>query len=299
MGMNLDVRPWELLTNIAKESARGWFIKRAEDRGIAWSESVKGFESHQDELNEIYEKIVDSSLDYPDYYTKPFHGYDYGNLGWTAAHELEAATQSMCLGYYEGMTWEDAQELFRGAARTSINDYWQETRTEPGAAAQKLLDVGCSGGFSSNEMAKVFPEAKITGVDLSPYFLSVAKHTYPHLDFVHANAEDTKLPAESQDVAALNFILHELPLEASRAVLQEMHRVTAPGGVIAILDVDPRRLLELPPFRRWAFQVTEPWCKDGEYYSLKLEEELESLGFTNVRLIGNDPVNKLVLATKK
>jgi len=78
-----------------------------------------------------------------------------------------------------------------------------------------------------------------------------------------------------------------------------MHRVTAPGGVIAILDVDPRRLLELPPFRRWAFQVTEPWCKDGEYYSLKLEEELESLGFTNVRIIGNDPVNTLVLATKK
>jgi hypothetical protein len=33
--------------------------------------------------------------------------------------------------------------------------------------------------------------------------------------------------------------------------------------VLAVLDVDPQRLAALPPFRRWAFQVTEPWCKEG------------------------------------
>lgn len=38
------------------------------------------------------------SVDYPSYYVQPFHGYDEGNLSWRAAHELEAATQSMCLG---------------------------------------------------------------------------------------------------------------------------------------------------------------------------------------------------------
>lgn len=37
----------------------------------------------------------------------------------------------------------------------------------------------------------------------------------------------------------------------------------ADAEVLAILDVDPRRLAALPPFRRWAFQVTEPWCKEG------------------------------------
>ena len=37
-------------------------------------------------------------MEYPWYYVKPFHGYDEGNLSWRAAHELEAATQSMCLG---------------------------------------------------------------------------------------------------------------------------------------------------------------------------------------------------------
>ena len=27
--------------------------------------------------------------------------------------------------------------------------------------------------------------------------------------------------------------------------------------------MDAQRLANLPPFRRWAFQVTEPWCKEG------------------------------------
>ena len=38
------------------------------------------------------------SVAYPSYYVQPFHGYDEGNLSWRAAHKLEAATQSMCLG---------------------------------------------------------------------------------------------------------------------------------------------------------------------------------------------------------
>ena len=48
---------------------------------------------------------VPRSIEYPDYYTRSFHGYDEGNLSWRAAHELAPATQSMCLGYYDGMAW--------------------------------------------------------------------------------------------------------------------------------------------------------------------------------------------------
>merc|ERR1719277_2452569 len=101
-------------------------------------------------------------------------------------------------------------------------------------------------------------------------------------------AEATGLPDESVDVVTFNYLLHELPLAASRAALREACRVLKPGGMVAVLDVDPRRLLELPPPRRWAFQVTEPWCKDGEYYSLNLETELPAIGFEDVRLTSND-----------
>jgi ubiquinone/menaquinone biosynthesis C-methylase UbiE len=171
---------------------------------------------------------------------------------------------------------------------------------EAGAAPlpTRLLDVGCSGGFSTQQMATTFPGVRATGLDLSPYYLAVAMSTYPELDFAHGLAEATGFESEQFDVVTFNFILHELPREASIKALREAWRLLAPGGVMAVLDVDPMRLLELPPFRRWAFQVTEPWCKDEEYYALDVVEELQKLGFVDVKSTSNDPVNSLVLATK-
>lgn len=297
-GTASDVKPWQFLSGIAKDAARAWFVQRAEDRGIAWRFSVEKMQAQQEELEAKYHELRNESVDYPSYYVQPFHGYDEGNLSWRAAHELEAATQSMCLGYYDGMTWQDAQEEFRGAARNSIRDYWQGSH---GASAepQSLLDVGCSGGYSSQEMSKAFPSASVTGLDLSPYFLSVAQQNFPQLRFVHANAEDTGLPSNSYDMVTLNFLLHELPLEATRNVLSEALLLLKPGGVLAVLDVDPQRLAALPPFRRWAFQVTEPWCKEGEYFSLDLAQELRGLGFEETTQSSNDPVNTLTLARKR
>jgi ubiquinone/menaquinone biosynthesis C-methylase UbiE len=303
VGLNLDVKPWEFLSSIAKDAARGWFIQRAEDRGIQWTESVQLMSSRQTELDRLFEQVRDPELRYPAYYTQPFHGYDDGNLSWKAAHELEAATQSMCLGYYQAeTTWEEAQERFRGSARVAIADRWDQARGGAEASAaplpKRLLDVGCSGGFSTQQMADTFPGVRATGLDLSPYYLATAKSTYPDLEFTHGLAEATGFEGELFDVVTFNFLLHELPREASIEALREAWRVLAPGGVMAVLDVDPMRLLELPPFRRWAFQVTEPWCKDEEYYALDVVEELQKLGFVDVKSTSNDPVNSLVLATK-
>jgi ubiquinone/menaquinone biosynthesis C-methylase UbiE len=298
--IKLEVKPWDFLSDIAKNSARAWFVKRAEERGIPWDASVEDLQAQQANLDHLYTAIIDPSIDYPAYYTQPFHGYDEGNLNWKAAHELWAATSSMCLSYYDGMSWQDSQEKYRGAARDHIVDYWQTATSSDGTAAspQSLLDLGCSGGLSTYEMTRAFPGVEATGVDLSPHFLSVAKHTYPDLNFVHAKGEEMSFADSTFDVVTINFLLHELPLATTREVLCEARRVLRPGGILSVLDLDARRLLELPPLRRWAFQVTEPWCKDGEYFSFAAKTELEKLGFRNVQYTQNDPVNAIVLATK-
>lgn len=40
---------------------------------------------------------------------------------------------------------------------------------------RSAVDVGCAGGESSRRLAATIPEAKLTGVDLSPYFLGLAE----------------------------------------------------------------------------------------------------------------------------
>lgn len=41
---------------------------------------------------------------------------------------------------------------------------------------QDILDVGAATGLSSLALLRAFPDAHVTGVDLSPYFLAVGHH---------------------------------------------------------------------------------------------------------------------------
>lgn len=42
-------------------------------------------------------------------------------------------------------------------------------------APSTILDIGCSTGLSTRWLQQEFPAADVTGMDLSPYFLSVAE----------------------------------------------------------------------------------------------------------------------------
>jgi len=49
-------------------------------------------------------------MDYPAYYTQPFHAYEDGNLNWLAAAEVESATSAMCLRVREEEGREGGRE---------------------------------------------------------------------------------------------------------------------------------------------------------------------------------------------
>ena len=40
---------------------------------------------------------------------------------------------------------------------------------------KQIVDLGCASGLSTLELSRCFPEAEIIGLDLSPYFLAIAK----------------------------------------------------------------------------------------------------------------------------
>ena len=55
-----------------------------------------------------FEELNDPTIVYPDYYTKPFHAYSEGNLGWLPAFECEPATMSMGL-----RVWKDEVKVLQ------------------------------------------------------------------------------------------------------------------------------------------------------------------------------------------
>lgn len=53
---------------------------------------------------------------------------------------------------------------------------WQDFQQRHDARrVADALDIGCSAGVSSRFLAAEFPDAQVTGVDLSPHFLAVAE----------------------------------------------------------------------------------------------------------------------------
>lgn len=94
----------------------------------------------------IKAEVEDPSLPYPSYYTKPFHGYDEGNLNWLAAFEVEPATQVMALRVWkaEELTPLAAQTRLRRGIFDGIRSFAAAHGLEQ--EPRDILDIGCSVG---------------------------------------------------------------------------------------------------------------------------------------------------------
>ena len=159
----LAVKP---LANLAKHQARQMMIKRAETIGVYWLKEVDALKARvwDDDLAQVQTP----NLTYPSYYLTSFHAYDEGNLGWNPALEVEVAAHAV-----HARIWQDAGAQGDARLRQSYHDaLTAQLNTVPA----DILDIGCSVGMSTFALQQTFPKAQVTGLDLSPYFLAVAKY---------------------------------------------------------------------------------------------------------------------------
>jgi SAM-dependent methyltransferase len=120
----------------------------------------------------------------------------------------------------------------------------------------------------------------------------------PAITWHHGAAEATGLPTAAYDLITLQFVCHELPQSATRAVLAEAARLLRPGGVIALVDQDPDSAVirRLPAPIATLLKSTEPYLED--YFRLDLPAALQEAGFYNVRRTAADPRHRVLVATR-
>ena len=284
---------------LMKYQARQVIIKTAEKKGIPWRKNCQELEKSG--AKDLFDQIADPNLTYPDYYLVPFHAYQEGNLCWQAAFEAPAATQAMALRVWpqENLTWEAAQERLRHSFHQVLAQY------SP-TPVRDILDLGCSVGISTVALHHYYSQRQETpvrtvGLDLSPYMLAVAKIRDDKgeiAQWIHAKGEDTGLPDNSFDLVTLQFVIHELPRQASKNIFQEVRRMLRPGGVIAIVDNNPASpvIQNLPPALFVLMKSTEPWSDD--YYTFDVEAALEEVGFDYQITVASDPRHRTIIGTK-
>jgi ubiquinone/menaquinone biosynthesis C-methylase UbiE len=287
------------LAKFAKSQARELIIKRAEAIGVAWREDVKllrsrgGRAAFSPQWAADLAEITDPDLQYPEYYLTSFHAYDRGNMSWDAAMEVEVAAYSVHAKIFAKTGRSGDARL-----RQSYHDLVRQACPTP---PQQILDIGCSVGMSTFAMQEVYPEADLTGLDLSPYFLSIANYRAQqqqsaHIDWVHAAGEATGLLAQSYDLVSLFLICHELPQTATREIFREAKRLLKPGGRIAIMDMNPKSEIyaQMAPYILTLLKSTEPYLDC--YFTLDIAQALIDAGFQAPTITANTPRHRTVIA---
>ncbi|KAH6775395.1 hypothetical protein C2S52_012956 [Perilla frutescens var. hirtella] len=289
------------LYSVMKLGARQVLISTAEKTNIPWRDMTK--EILESDVYKEKDTIEDSSIVYPDYYLNPFHAYDEGNLSWLAAAEAEPATMSMVRrAIPNASSLEEANRIVRGNWLQAIENHHQQYSGN--SKIGDILDIGCSVGVSTGFLAEKFASAKVTGLDLSPYFLAVGQYKDKKrnqgkntIRWIHGNGENTGLPSKSFDLVSIAYVMHECPERAIKNMVKEAFRLLRPGGTFAVTDNSPKSkiLQELSPVLFTLMKSTEPFL--DEYYLTDLEGVMKEAGFANVQTALTDPRHRTVTAT--
>ena len=232
--------------------ARKKIVNTAEANGIPWNQSLEWIKAQNGPWNNV-ENLVDENSNTPAYYQSQYHSYEKGNLCWEAALEVELASCAVGARNFPAYG-PKGEEAFRGAFAGAFQ--------ELGALVPKhgiIVDLGCGTGMSTRPLAKRYPQAKqIIGFDLSPYFIAVGSTLLElepksfleggkwvshieydeRIDYRVGDASHTGLSDESVDVVNLQFIVHELPIEVSKQIMDEAYRILKPGGQLWVGEMD-------------------------------------------------------------
>ena len=182
-------------------------------------------------------------------------------MSWLAAFEVEPASDAMCLRVYKtelDLSVMEATTRVRMGILDAVKDFAIKYNLKQ---PREIIDIGCSVGVSTRWLAHTYPEAEVTGLDLSPYMLAVGElrerqreegkygdglitlgssggsqtpSDRKRIKYLHANMERSGLPDASFDFVSVQFVAHECPAVVLENMVKEARRLVRPGGIVLI-----------------------------------------------------------------
>lgn len=149
-----------------------------------------------------------------------------------------------------------AYDFMNGAMTAGMHRLWRRKALNMlreamcGCRPERVLDIACGTGDVTFHLAKLFSESRLTGVDLSPGMLSVARKklaSHPaeersRIEFMEADC--LQLPFADNHFDAITVAYGVRNFQDLEAGYREMARVLRPGGVLCVVELcEPRNFL--------------------------------------------------------
>ena len=162
---------------------------------------------------------------YPRYYRQNFHYQSDGYLSAASAERYDHQVEVLFGGGAAAMRRQALLPL--KAALCGRDD-------------ASILDIGCGTGRFLRAVKENYPRLRVAGLDLSPYYLNVARRElqpWSRVRLVEGAAEAMPFADAEFHIAACIYLFHELPPVVRRAVIGEIARVLKPDGVLILVDL--------------------------------------------------------------
>ncbi|MSO64732.1 MAG: class I SAM-dependent methyltransferase [Alphaproteobacteria bacterium] len=112
----------------------------------------------------------------------------------------------------------------------------------PGLRPRRILDLGCSAGTNTVPYVRAYPQAQVHAIDVAApqlrYAHARAEALGAKIHFSQQNAEHTKFPSGHFDLIVAHILTHETSTTAHRNIVQEGHRLLAPGGLMVSIETN-------------------------------------------------------------
>jgi MPBQ/MSBQ methyltransferase len=135
--------------------------------------------------------------------------------------------------FYNVGYWEHSTMLLKEACQSLVEKHLDLVNLTTAPLA--ILDVGCGLGATTNAIQKKFPNAKVTGINISSRQVSYAQAQYPNCDFKVMDAAQLSFPENHFDlIISVEAVFH---FHTRAAFLAEAYKVLKKGGEFIFSDL--------------------------------------------------------------
>lgn len=153
----------------------------------------------------------------------------------------------------------------------------------PALAPAHVLDAGCGTGHGARELARLWPQAQVIGLDFARGMLAIARRTESPHHAVCADLEQLPLHTACIDVWFSSLALQWCDPQCA---FDEARRVLRPGGLLVTATLGPETLFEL----RQAFDGIDRHTHVQPLSAgARIAETLQSAGF-EILVASSEPV---------